>query len=77
MDGIRGRKGGIRRHPGVRGKRPDKAEYRRAEAMARQAAYDSLTLEQKIMQLPKDGAKKQRAKLEAQFNKQNAKVVVE
>lgn len=38
---------------------------RRVSAEARQAVYDKLTLQQKLDSLPKDGAKKQRAKLEA------------
>lgn len=46
---------------------------RRASAEARQAAYDKLTLQQKLDALPKDGAKKQRAKLEAALAKSKAK----
>lgn len=40
-------------------------QARREAAEARQAVYDKMTLQQKLDSLPKEGAKKQRAKLEA------------
>lgn len=41
-------------------------ESRRKQAAERQAAYDALTIEQKLAKLPPaPGAKRQRAKLEA------------
>lgn len=46
-------------------------DLRRADAEKRQEAYDKLTLQQKLDALPKNGAKKQRAKLEALLAKQN------
>lgn len=38
---------------------------RRKRAEERQVAYDKLTLQEKLAKLPANGAKKQRAKLEA------------
>lgn len=71
METIRGHRKDHRRYPGIKGRRPDKAEYRRAEAIERQVAYDALTLEQKLMQLPPEPhCQKQRTKLTAQLNKQ-------
>ena len=64
MDTIRGHKKNNRLFPGFKGRRPDNAKHRREEAIERQAAYDLLTLEQKLAQLPPEPfAKKQRAKL--------------
>jgi hypothetical protein len=48
------------------------ASFRKADADARQKAYDELTLEQKIEKLPPEPySKKQRAKLMAQLEKKN------
>ena len=51
-------------------------EIKRQEAQERQAEYDSLTVEQKLKRLDDKlgkgkGAKKQRAKLKKQLQKQN------
>lgn len=40
---------------------------RRKRAEERQAAYDKLTLQQKLDKVPVDGGKKERAKLEAKI----------
>lgn len=48
-------------------------EFRRKNAEARQAEYDKLTLQQKLDRLPANGAKRQRARLEAALNKQSQK----
>lgn len=72
MDTIRGRRKNDRRHPGIKGKRPDKKEYRQAEAIERQATYDALSIEQKLAQLaPEPHAAKQRAKLNKQLAQRN------
>ena len=47
-----------------------KSKYRREEALERQAAYDALTLQEKIARLPPEPfSAKQRKKLIAQLNK--------
>jgi hypothetical protein len=46
---------------------------RRARALKMQEEYDKLSLQEKIARLPKVGAKKQRAKLEALLEKQSEK----
>lgn len=43
-------------------------EALRKSAEERQAAYDKLSLSEKLARLPKDGAKKQRARLTAMMN---------
>jgi hypothetical protein len=54
-----------RRYPGVKGRRPDNKEHKRAEAVARQTAYAVLSAEQKVERLNLGGfmAEKQRSKL--------------
>ena len=47
--------------------------FRRKNAEARQAEYDKLTLQQKLDRLPANGAKRQRARLEAAIASQNKK----
>lgn len=47
---------------------------RKREAKERQEAYDKLTLQEKMDRLPAEGAKKQRAKLQALLDKKNQKV---
>lgn len=47
---------------------------RRAKAEAMQAEYNKLSLEEKIARLPKDGAKKQRARLMKLLEEKNKKV---
>jgi hypothetical protein len=44
-------------------------ELRRKQAEERFAAYDQLSLQEKLERLPADGAKKQRARLEAAIAK--------
>lgn len=51
----------------VRQTREMRCDIRQAEAQGRQASYDSLTTQQKIDNLPADGAVKQRARLESQL----------
>jgi hypothetical protein len=48
-------------------------DSRRADAEKRQALYDKKTLQEKLDGLPKGGAKKQRAKLEAALLAKQAK----
>ena len=48
---------------------------RRKQAEARQAEYDQLSTQQKLDRLPANGAKRQRARLEASLNKSPQKVV--
>lgn len=55
----------IRKHPGESGPRPDKASFKREEAIERQTTYDKLSVEEKLSKLPANGAKKQREKLSA------------
>jgi hypothetical protein len=75
METVRGRRKNHRKHPEIKGKRPDKAEYRRAEAIERQAEYAKLTLEQKIAKLgPEPHSMKQRVRLTAQLEKQANKL---
>ena len=50
------------------------ARLRREGSKERQEAYDKLTLQQKLERLPANGAKKQRARLEALLQKQQEKV---
>jgi D-mannonate dehydratase len=63
--GVKGNHQRDRKHPGVRGMRPDNKSFRQTEAAERQAEYDKLSLEQKLEMLSrKPGeSKKQRAKL--------------
>jgi len=63
--GVKGNHQRDRKHPGVRGLRPDNKEFRQKEALERQAEYDKLTPEQKLERLDsKPGeSKKQRARL--------------
>jgi|SRR5580692_732728 hypothetical protein len=72
---VKGQRKNERRFPGIRGKRPDKASFRREEAAARQAEYDQLSLEQKIARLPPEPfAAKQRLRLLKHLAKQSAPV---
>ncbi len=57
---------------GTRKNMPMNIDYRREGAKARQAAYDALTIEQKLAQLPKDGAKRQHARLVFQMAQRDA-----
>jgi hypothetical protein len=69
---VKGQRKNHRRYPGIKGKRPDKAKFRREEAVERQTEYDKLTLQQKLERLPPEPlCKKQRARLQAQLDKQN------
>jgi hypothetical protein len=78
--GIKGNHQRDRKHPGVRGVRPDNKSFRQKEAQERQAEYDKLSLEQKLERLDRKSgaAKKQCVRLtkliEAQKNKAPAKV---
>jgi hypothetical protein len=47
-------------------------DQRRADADVRQAKYNNLTTQQKLDQLPADGANKQRAKLLARLEAEKA-----
>jgi hypothetical protein len=64
-----------RRHPGVRGKRPDLKKLKKEEAKERQSFYDSLSVKEKLehlaRQLKKVGgeAKRQRQKLQIIIDK--------
>lgn len=62
---------GLNRHSTMGGK-TRKAE-RRAGAFARKAEWDKLSLKQKLAHLPLGGAKRQRARLEAQIANQAEK----
>lgn len=46
-------KGNYRRHPGVKGPRPDRKQTRREDAEQRLAAYQALPLEEKKRRNPK------------------------
>lgn len=46
---------------------------KRAQAEQRQEEYNKLSLAEKLAKLPKDGATKQRKKLQALLNQQNNK----
>ncbi len=46
--------------------------YRRQVAKEQKEAYDQLSLEEKLAQLPKDGAKRQRERLEKLIAEKNA-----
>jgi len=63
-----------RRHPGVKGRRPDNYKHRKAEAEERQTAYDGLTIQQKLDRLPPElYCAKQRGKLLSQLESQATK----
>lgn len=47
---------------------------RRQQAEARQAEYDKLSIEEKLARLPKDGSKKQRAKLLALLDQELSQI---
>lgn len=69
MASIKGRKN-HRHHPGIKGRRPDHAKFRREEAVERQTVYNLLTTEQKLAQLgPEPASQKQRTKLIALLQK--------
>lgn len=62
-----------RRFPEANHQPRNMASFRKADAVERQAAYDKLTLEEKLAKLPPEPAsKKQRARLLALLEKQNA-----
>ena len=72
MSGIKGQRKNHRLFPGIKGKRPDKAKFRREEATQRQTEYDKLSLQQKLDRLPPEPlCKKQRTRLLALIEKQN------
>lgn len=48
----------VRRFPGVKGPRPDKAAKRKEEALKRNAAYAALPIEEKKARNPKKFEKK-------------------
>lgn len=52
-------------------------EMRRVAAVARQVEYDKLSTQEKLDCLPADGAKKQRARLEAKLKAEKNKSVKE
>lgn len=59
-----------RRHPGIKGRRPDNKRHKIDEAGDRQRTYDGLTAAQKLAKLDAKlgegvGAKRERAKLQA------------
>jgi hypothetical protein len=63
-----GKKTNNRKFPGVKGKRPDLAKFRKDDAKERQEAYSALSVEEKVARLDRKlgvglGAKKQREKL--------------
>ena len=63
-----GRRTNNRRYPGIKGRRPDQAKFRRDEAKERQEAFSKLSNEDKLALLDRRlgvglGAKKQRARL--------------
>lgn len=74
---IRGKRKNHRKYPGARGRRPDNyRQFRKPEALERQAAYDQLSITDKIslldVRLGKGlGAVKQRARLALLLEKQN------
>lgn len=72
MSGIKGQRKNHRLFPGIKGKRPDKAKFRREEATQRQTEYDKLSLQQKLDRLPPEPlCAKQRTRLLALIEKQN------
>ena len=54
-----------RKHPGIRGRRPDMKYLRKQEAVARHVAYAKLSPKQRLERLPPSGARRERARLEA------------
>jgi hypothetical protein len=63
-----------RRFPGERGPRPDNAKIKREEAVARAAAWERLSIKDKLAVLdarlgPGQGAQRQRARLMAEFER--------
>lgn len=72
MSGIKGQRKNHRLFPGIKGKRPDKAKFRRQEATERQTEYDKLSLQQKLERLPPEPlCAKQRTRLLTMIEKQN------
>jgi hypothetical protein len=64
MAGVKGQRKNHRVFPGIKGKRPDKAKFRREEAIERQAEYDKLSLQEKLDRLPPEPlCTKQRTRL--------------
>lgn len=73
---IRGKKDNSKRRYIGGGPRPDRAKYKREEAEARAKAWAALSIEDKIDRLDRrlgrgEGAKRQRARLEAQLAARN------
>lgn len=69
MYAIKGQKKNARRFPGAKGPRPDTYEMRKREAQERQAAYDKLSVKEKIERLDLRfgegvGAQRHRARLQ-------------
>jgi hypothetical protein len=72
MAGIKGQRKNHRLFPGIKGRRPDKAKFRREEAVQRQTEYDKLSLQEKLDRLPPEPlCAKQRTRLLAKIEKQN------
>ena len=63
--GVRGNRNCSRRYPGIKGRRPDHKVFRRREAAARLAEYNTLSVEQKLglLNTRPGESKKQRARL--------------
>ena len=68
LTGVKGQKINHRKHQGVKGRRPDKKEQRRAIASVNVERWRSLTPKQQLAELDRRlgqnlGAKKQRARI--------------
>lgn len=55
---VKGKRTNSRKFPGISGRRPDNASYRREEALKRNAAYAALPEEEKKARNPKKYEKK-------------------
>lgn len=53
MNTVKGKRTNSRKYPGIAGRRPDNAAYRREEAAKRQAAYAALPEDEKKRRNPK------------------------
>lgn len=62
MNTPKGKRTNSRKYPGIFGRRPDNAAYRRQEAAKRQAAYAALPEDEKKRRNPKKYAEKQSTK---------------
>ena len=77
MEHLKGKKTNNRRHPGIKGIRPDNKEHKRAEAKERLDAWQKLSGQDQLAvlntRLGKDiGAKKQRARILAKTAQKGA-----